>query len=63
MTQHVGYTLHHQMREETKKKKKKKKKKHSIIMAVVADTGEAALTLNMADWRTVGEASLMLHVE
>jgi len=36
---------------------------HSIIIAVVADTGEASLTLNMADQRTVGEASLMLHVE
>jgi len=36
---------------------------HSIIIAVVADAGEASSTLNMADQRMVGEASLMLHVE
>jgi len=36
---------------------------HSIIIAVVADAGKASSTLNMADRRTVGEASLMLHVE
>ena len=38
---------------------------HSIIIAVVADTGEASSTLNMADRRMVREVSfkLMLHVE